>query len=385
MPLIIDATKSLKKGDKVIDLKALILDRGSRKFWYIKCQMFFENDIQTLEESTKVLKTEKSLKYMQMQYLPAWIARKKEELKLKKHASYKFSFFYEKYLESHKDDKGYFNRLPLYKIVNQQFGNHEVNKITRQAVKEFLAELKIKGDSKKKYLACIKGTLDIALDSDIVFKNVATDITFKKEPKKDVKPFSGEEVSLLLEKSDDMFKNFIGIALHTGMRSGEILGLMHQDIKDDRICVRRSISRGNIKSPKTDGSIRDIPLFEAVKPFIEDQIKRSKSKSLFLFNRDGDNIEDVSFFRNQWKALIKSCNIKYRTIYNTRHTFITAMLNSGKFKIMDIAAIVGHTSPQMIMTHYAGFVEDCHLKVDTTIDLFSVSDKQGDTLKLNIR
>ena len=35
------------------------------------------------------------------------------------------------------------------------------------------------------------------------------------------------------------------------------------------------------------------------------------------------------------------------------------------------------------MTHYAGFVEDCHLKVDTTIDLFS--DKQGDTLKLNVR
>ena len=65
---------------------------------------------------------------------------------------------YEKYLESYQDDKGYFNRLPLYKIVNQQFGSYEVNKITRQAVKEFLAELKIKGDSKKKYLACIKGT-----------------------------------------------------------------------------------------------------------------------------------------------------------------------------------------------------------------------------------
>lgn len=55
------------------------------------------------------------------------------------------------------------------------------------------------------------------------------------------------------------------------------------------------------------------------------------------------------------------------------------MLNSGgKFKIMDIAAIVGHVSPQMIMTKYAGFIKENHLKIDTSLEIFS------DSLKFKI-
>ncbi|MFH1949004.1 MAG: hypothetical protein ABIJ02_07290 [Pseudomonadota bacterium] len=37
---------------------------------------------------------------------------------------------------------------------------------------------------------------------------------------------------------------------------------------------------------------------------------------------------------------------------------------------MEIAAIVGHASPEMIMKNYAGFIKDNHLKIDTSIDLF---------------
>jgi integrase len=46
------------------------------------------------------------------------------------------------------------------------------------------------------------------------------------------------------------------------------------------------------------------------------------------------------------------------------------MLNSGIFKIMEIAAIVGHSSPEMIMKNYAGFIKDEHLKIDTKLNLF---------------
>jgi integrase len=48
------------------------------------------------------------------------------------------------------------------------------------------------------------------------------------------------------------------------------------------------------------------------------------------------------------------------------------MLNSGIFKIMEIAAVVGHSSPEMIMKNYAGFIKDNHLKIDTSVDLFKI-------------
>ena len=49
------------------------------------------------------------------------------------------------------------------------------------------------------------------------------------------------------------------------------------------------------------------------------------------------------------------------------------MLNSGIFKIMEIAAVVGHSSPEMIMKNYAGFIKDNHLKIDTSVDLFKIA------------
>lgn len=383
MSLITNGTKSFKKGARVQNIKASIINRENRKYWYVMYHVYFENGtVKKVEESSKVLKTEKTLKYMQTKYLPAWISKKQNELSLQKFESKKFSCFFQKYLIEHDTDKGFLNRLPIYRKVVQYFGDFEVSKINRQMVKDFLFSLgDIKNDSKKKYLTCIKGVLDIALDSELISKNVAKDIIFAKEAKEAINPFSTDEILLLLKNADDMLKNYLGIAFYTGMRSGEILGLMHGDILSNKISVKRSISRGNITSPKTIGSIRDIPMFESVKPFLREQIKQS-SKSLYLFNQNGTNIDDVSFFRYRWRELLKVCNIPYRTIYNTRHTFITAMLNSGKFKIMDIAAIVGHTSPQMIMTRYAGFIKENHLKIDTNLEIFS--DTFSDSLKFKI-
>ncbi len=370
--LIVSCTNPFKKGEKVQDIKAIIINIKARRFWYVKYQVFFEtNIVKTYQESTKVLKTEKNLKYMQRTYLPAWIAQKKDNLEVKISQSNKFQYYFNRYLQLHESDKSYHNRIYIYNKVNNFFKDLNISKITRLTVKDYLASLEIKDSSKKDYLNCIKGVIDISLDDEVVVRNVAENIRFKRREKEKTTPFSEQEISLMLEKSDVMFQNYIGIALNTGMRSGEILGLIHSDILEDRITVKRSISKGRVTAPKTLGSIRDIPMLEAVKPFIESQ--RKLSKSLYLFEYDGSFIKDATFFKRRWHQLVEDCNMEYRKLYTTRHTFITAMLNSGKFKIMEIAAIVGHSSPEMIMKNYAGFIKDSHLKIDTDISLYNVS------------
>lgn len=290
---------------------------------------------------------------------------------LRKPEHKKFSYYHEKFVKLHENDKSFHTRIGIYNKVNKFFGNMFVNEIRILTVKEYLASLNIKNSTKKDYLGCIRGTLDIALDDEAIDKNVAFGIRFKREEKTPIHVFSVDEVSLLLEKSEGIFRNYIGIALNTGMRSGEILGLMHSDILEDRITVKRSVSKGRITLPKTLGSVRDVPILDAVKPFIESQKKLSKS--LYLFEHDGVFIKDASFFKRRWHQLVEDCGIEYRKLYSTRHTFITAMLNSGVFKIMEIAAIVGHSSPEMIMKNYAGFIKDNHLKIDTSVDLFKKS------------
>ncbi|MCX6077553.1 MAG: tyrosine-type recombinase/integrase [Campylobacterales bacterium] len=327
-------------------------------------------DSRRIKRTTGLNDTKANRKMLEQEIIPE-LMKKIYMNDLRKPDNKKFSYYFEKFVKLHENDKSFHNRVTLYNRVNKFFGNMFVTEVRTLAVKEYLASLDLRNSTKKEYLGCIRGTLDIALDDEAIERNVAFGIRFKREEKVSIEPFSEDDVSLLLEKSEGMFKNYLGIALHTGMRTGEILGLMHSDILEDRITVKRSISNGRITSPKMLGSVRDIPIFELVKPYIESQ--RKISKSLYLFDINNGFIKDASFFKGRWHQLIEKSGIEYRKLYSTRHTFITAMLNSGKFKIMEIAAIVRHASPQMIMKNYAGFIKDNHLKIDTSIDLFKKS------------
>lgn len=280
-----------------------------------------------------------------------------------------FKDYAKEYLKSKEKDKSYLVKLPTRQKVIDHFGMHKVDSITRMDIKRYLSSLEIKEASKRLYLSVIRGVLNNALDDEAVQTNVAVGIEMQREEKVEVLPFSHDEVTKILSMAEGQLKNYLGIAFYTGMRSGEILGLMHHDIKDKTITIKRSISKGKITTPKTLGSMRTIPMFEKARPFIEAQLR--ESKSLYLFEHDGRPIQDVSIIRKRrWEKLLKDCEISYRKIYCTRHTFITAMLNSEKYKLLTIAKIVGHSSIKTLVENYAGFIRDEHLMIDCEVDIF---------------
>ncbi|KIM07807.1 MAG: hypothetical protein KU28_04960 [Sulfurovum sp. PC08-66] len=64
------------------------------------------------------------------------------------------------------------------------------------------------------------------------------------------------------------------------------------------------------------------------------------------------------------------CGIVHRKLYTTRHTFIVTMLKKSNLSVIEIAQIVGHTTTQMIIKHYAKYIKDEHLRIDRNIKLF---------------
>jgi integrase len=57
-------------------------------------------------------------------------------------------------------------------------------------------------------------------------------------------------------------------------------------------------------------------------------------------------------------------------MYQTRHTFITNALESGRFTVNEVAQIVGHTSAEMIYKTYNRFIKGQSLKIDKKIRIF---------------
>lgn len=338
------------------------------------CKLYLRYSLngKRIEKSTGMDDTPANRRLLKTEVIPKLEA--KIELGLIEKKSELFRVYADEWMGSKKENKSFDQKRFVYDLVIEYFGDKRVSDITRLDVKRYLNTLDIKEDSKRGYLSTIKGVLDLALDDETIDKNVAIGIPLKSS-KPQPMPFSDDEVRLILERADGMLRNYLGIAFYTGLRSGEVLGLMHGDIGDQVIYVKRSISKGKVTTPKTEGSIRTVPVFEAARPFIEDQMKRSKS--LFLFENDGRHIFDVGVLgKRKWRRLLLDCGLEYRKIYTTRHTFITAMLNSGKYKLTTIAKIVGHSNIKMIVEKYAGFIKDDHLKVNFEDDIFSGSSKK---------
>ncbi len=340
-------------------------------------------DGKCIQRSSKLEDTQKNRKFIEKKIIPSLRLKILQGEFNQKKSEKKFDFFATKYLKS-KDSLKTYDQISS--IVHNQilpiFKGQDVIHIKRYEVKEF-AELKLEKATPKRVrhlLNVFAGILDIAIDYEILNTNVARNIELPKHKKKELEPFSQEEVSSILSKADGWFKAFLSIAFFTGARTGEILALHWNDINfdDGIIHITKSLRNGVIGSPKTESSIRDVPIFDALR---EELIKyRNNCKTIYLFANPhtGKMFYKTAKLTPFWSGLLKECNIAYRILYSTRHTFISTMLKSSNLSMLDIAQIVGHTNTEMIVRNYAKYIKGEHLKINKKLNIFT--DTHTDTM-----
>lgn len=264
-------------------------------------------------------------------------------------------------------------------ILNEYFGDTRIDLINRSMVKQWVHDrLKINSPKTvKDYMTQLKGVFMAAIDDEQIKDNPAEGIVLPKHSKQQIEPFSSEEVTKILGEANQWFRLFLAISFYTGMRTGEVLGLTRSDIDIENrvIRIRRSISRGKISTPKTDGSIRDVPILNDLIPYL-----KYLPKSIWIFpKQDGKAYFAVSGQKKtEWVKLLSDCSIPYRKLYATRHTFIVSMLKNSDLSILEIAQMAGHNSTQMIIQNYGKFIKGEHLKIDREIKLFT--DKSADSI-----
>lgn len=384
-------------------IKAYILNLKDRKTWYIKYKKFFENGVvKERKVNTKVLKTEKSLSFMQKKFLPAWIARQGQEQK-PQNSSKAFDYYAKAFLEDYEKNHDYQNMKYRIDRVLIDFKDRDISKITNLEIKRWLNGLnKSNGDdlsknSKLKYLRVFHGVFDFALDDRVFDRNFTFDIKLTGSNRRSldsIKPFSTQEVSMLLEKSKNelygsYLHNYLGIAFNQGMSPAEILALQVGDIDLDNqtISITKNLTKGKIKETKTVYRDRVIPLYDSALVYFESLIKRSiDKKSLWLFSKSsGTHLEDIKDIRgnneivkngkmikprSKWHKLLYDLQIEYRDLKNCRHTFAVSAIESKAFTLQEIASILGHGSLQMLIKHYARWIGDKSLTSNRNIDLF---------------
>ncbi len=391
-------------------IKASIVNRGERKYWYVKYQVFFENDtVKTSAVSTRILKTEESLEYMQYIYLPAWIARKEDELKNLRDHSTKFVYYASLYLETCKDYRDYYNVGKRVNRIIADFGADNIGTIKKLKIKLWVNGLKhfqtkkdLSRATRKKYKSTFNAIFELALDDEVIERNFIYEIKVLgiDRDKNDIKPFSVDEVKILLRASKDakygkLLHLYLGLVFNQGLSPSEALGLQTGDIRYDSdlgkniLSIQRGITKNKEGDTKNTYRKREIVLRDEAREYTDKLMFLARKKlTIWLFSDDGGmrlkDIEDIrgtkAYFSTEknkyehhstkWYKLLSDCNMEHRHIKNCRHTFTMAMLDANIYSHTALADMLGHSDLQMIIKHYANSIKGKALEVKSEGNLY---------------
>lgn len=247
------------------------------------------------------------------------------------------------------------------------FGQFDVREIDRRVILRFRSWLARKpGRRASSTLSAqrinnVMTVLSMVLDeaeTQLDIRNPVRGVKRLQVGKSDVQPFTMEEVRRILEHVRPDFRNYYRVRFFTGMRTGEIDGLQWRYVDFDRnqILVRETMVRGQIETPKTPRSRREIEMSRPVRQALEQQYTVSGASSDFVFsNTRGRALSYNNVSRRIWYPLLEELELQPRKPYQTRHTAATLWLASGENPEW-IARQLGHANTQMLFSTYARYV-----------------------------
>lgn len=286
---------------------------------------------------------------------------------------------YEIYLDKHiVPTIGNIRLCDLNAVVLQQFYNDMLKN----------GNLLTKGGLKPKTLRNMHNMLHKALGQayrmDMIPKNPADFVTIPRQNKQERKYLTVEEQKLLQQNlKDDAIGTAILLDLYTGMRQGELLGLMWKDVhldKGDKCYLRVTQTLNRIKNygimkdretlleigyPKTPHSIRNIPLLpeiaERLRQYKEQQAILNSMNGIqpsgYVFTNRAGNWIDPRDFQRDFKQTLKRCGIREINVHGIRHTFATRSLESG-MSPKALSKILGHANVGFTLDTYAHVTEE---------------------------
>ncbi|MFK9095458.1 tyrosine-type recombinase/integrase [Bacillus salipaludis] len=257
-------------------------------------------------------------------------------------------------------------------IEDNIFNIKPISKITTKDIDDFF-DIKLDEGLGPAYIRIMHNLLRQAFEQAKIWNMINFNPVINASPPPikdcDIDTWTKDEVSHFLKciRSESIYIAFV-IAIYTGLRRGEVLGLKWEDIdfKTQVINIRRSLACTEngliLKEVKTKSSRRQI----SISPFVINELLAHKEqqdslkKRLGLIFKEEDLIitdelggrKDPRNLLRQMERLIKKAGVKRISFHGIRHTHATLMLTNGE-NIKVVADRLGHSRASTTLNFYA--------------------------------
>ncbi len=194
----------------------------------------------------------------------------------------------------------------------------------------------ITGATINREMAILKTAFNKAIEWGLLESNPVERVKFFSEKDRGrTRYLSTDEKAKLLAILSPELRRFVIVALKTGMRAGEILGLKWLDIDSNanQIVVRKSKS----------GRMRFIPLHSDVAEVLRSLPKHGE----FVFSdKHGERYGRSSWIRTQFERALEQAGIRDFHVHDLRHTFASELIMKGA-DLKTVSELLGHSSTRM--------------------------------------
>lgn len=271
--------------------------------------------------------------------------------------------------------------LPNYKLSTQHgyrvllanhvlpyFGDRRLGEITKQDVQQFVAEKfrqELAWQTVRNAWITLSSVLESAVEYEYVSVNPARGAKF---PPQSVRPearlLTAKEFKRLLHELSEPFKTMVTLAAVTGLRIGELLALRWAalDFEARTLRVAESVFQGNFQSPKSDKSIRTIPLGPlACRLLLEHRrLSLRRAPQALVFPREDQTpYREPNLLQQVLQPAAAAAGLGHLTWHQLRHVHASVLHDLG-VPVKITQTQLGHASVQTTLNIYTHAIPKTH-------------------------
>jgi integrase len=209
-----------------------------------------------------------------------------------------------------------------------------------------------------------------AVSDGLIPRNVTEAVKPPQIRREEIHPLTPEQVNALFEAArGDRLEALYVLAIHTGLRQGELLGLKWEDVnlEEGNLQVRRTLTTTKsgpvLSTPKTKGSRRSVKLTQSAVEALRHHLQRQlgeidragslwEENGLIFASETGEPLDRRGTVKYQFKKLLKCAGLPDIRFHDLRHTCATLLLGRNVNPKI-VSEMLGHASIAITLDTYS--------------------------------
>lgn len=272
-------------------------------------------------------------------------------------AEYAKDLLEDRFMNRHKQSTWETNEISwrVY-IAPSRVGRMKLDNIRRRDLQAFIDGLNKSPRYVRRVGAFLSVVLSEAVHDEYISVNPISGVRWPDIEERENRTLTPEEAIKLMNPTDRL-TSMILVALHTGLRRGELCGLRWEDVRIGFLRVRRSIAPvrgGDIETTtKTKKSMADVPLSDEARDVIMAQPRRGK----YVFSTETGGAISPSNLSRDWRAWAKRNGLDGMRFHDLRGSYVSLLIETGA-DIRTVQELARHSDPRTTMAAYARSRQD---------------------------